>query len=126
MTSDELIQADSRTVLCPLDAIAPGSSRGFQVGNASCFAVRDQDGEIYVYRNSCPHLGVELEWVPDQFLDSEGVLIQCATHGALFLMDSGQCVSGPCLGDSLQTIPYILRDGMLEVDAVALSQGHSG
>ena len=97
------------TVLCAVDSIEYGSSRGFQLGDASCFVVKSHEGDIRVYANSCPHLGVELDWVADQFLDSEGRLIQCATHGALFLIDSGQCVAGPCLGQYLQAIPFTIE-----------------
>jgi nitrite reductase/ring-hydroxylating ferredoxin subunit len=31
-------------------------------------------------------------------------MIQCATHGALFLIESGECVAGPCAGQSLQAL----------------------
>ncbi|MEE8263379.1 MAG: Rieske (2Fe-2S) protein, partial [Gammaproteobacteria bacterium] len=40
-------------------------------------------------------------WVPDQFLDETGNLLQCATHGALFRIEDGFCVAGPCTGASL-------------------------
>lgn len=106
--------------LCPSDAIEAGSSRGFQVGEHSCFAVKNLDGDIFVYANRCPHLGVELEWVADQFLDSEGALIQCATHGALFVIETGHCVAGPCNGQYLKTIPSTVEQGMLQIDSNAL------
>lgn len=59
---------------------------------------------MYVYANRCPHRGVALEWQPDEFLDTSASLIQCATHGALFLIESGECVAGPCEGKSLRAI----------------------
>lgn len=104
------------TVLCTVDSIDYGTSRGFQIGESSCFVVKSHEGDIRVYANSCPHLGVELEWVADQFLDSEGMLIQCATHGALFLIDSGQCVAGPCLGQYLQAIPFTIEDNAVVIE----------
>ncbi len=104
------------TLLCSEKDIAPGTSRGFSLGESSCFVVKNHDDEIYVYVNSCPHLGVELEWVADQFLDGEGQLIQCSTHGALFLVDSGECVAGPCLGQSLKPIPFSLQDGNIIIE----------
>jgi nitrite reductase/ring-hydroxylating ferredoxin subunit len=106
------------SLLCAQDDIAPGTSRGFALGESSCFVVKNLDGEIYIYVNSCPHLGVELEWVADQFLDSEGQLIQCSTHGALFTIESGECVTGPCLGQSLRAIPFSIERGniMIEYD----------
>lgn len=44
------------------------------------------------------------EWRPDDFLDASGSMIQCAHHGALFLIENGECVTGPCAGRSLQTL----------------------
>ncbi len=102
--------------LCTEQEIPAGTSRGFSLGESSCFVVKNHDDEIFVYANSCPHLGVELEWVADQFLDSDGELIQCSTHGALFLIDSGRCVSGPCLGQYLEPIPFSIKNGAIVVD----------
>ena len=71
----------------------------------SIFAVC-RDATFFVYENKCPHLGIELDWLEHQFLDSEGSLIQCATHGALFVVESGVCVAGPCQGKTLNAIPH--------------------
>ncbi|WP_408005462.1 Rieske (2Fe-2S) protein [Pseudomonas huanghezhanensis] len=61
-------------------------------------------GQVYAYQNRCPHRGVPLEWLPDQFLDTSASLIRCATHGALFLIEDGQCIAGPCEGKSLTPV----------------------
>lgn len=104
-------------VLCQVNDIPEGGSKGFELDqDKSCFAVR-YNGEIYLYRNSCPHLGIELEWVPDQFLDADGALIQCSTHGALFLIENGNCVAGPCLGEQLEAIPFSLEEGEIRLIA---------
>lgn len=89
--------------LCAPDEVAEGQSRGFEIAEEKLFAVR-KDGQLYAYRNRCPHRGIPLEWLPDQFLDASASLIQCATHGALFLIESGECVAGPCAGQSLQEL----------------------
>ena len=89
--------------LCAPDELAAGQSRGFEIAGEKLFAVR-KDGQLYAYRNRCPHRGIPLEWLPDQFLDHSASLIQCATHGALFLIESGECVAGPCAGQSLQEL----------------------
>ncbi|WP_043089838.1 Rieske (2Fe-2S) protein, partial [Pseudomonas aeruginosa] len=68
------------------------------------FAVR-RDGRAYVYLNRCPHRGIPLEWQPDAFLDDSASLIRCASHGALFLIESGECVAGPCAGERLRALP---------------------
>lgn len=89
--------------LCASDELAEGCSRGFALPGRSLLAVR-RHGRAYVYLNRCPHRGIALEWQPDRFLDDSNSLIQCATHGALFLIESGECVSGPCPGTRLQAI----------------------
>ena len=95
--------------LCRLDDIADPGSKGFIVQERQLFAVR-QGQQVFVYANRCPHRGIPLEWVPDQFLDSSGRLIQCASHGALFLPESGECVAGPCSGASLTPIACRIAD----------------
>lgn len=85
-------------------------SRGFVIGHTGLLATR-QNGRIYLYRNRCPHRGIPLEWLEHQFLDPSGLLIQCATHGARFLPESGLCVSGPCQGQSLEPVPFRVLDG---------------
>ena len=94
----------TKHTLCQFDDIEEQNSKGFEVQGHKLFAVK-KDNLVYVYQNRCPHLGVELEWDEDVFLDQEGKLIQCSTHGALFLIEDGSCVSGPCAGDQLTAIP---------------------
>ncbi|WP_040265390.1 Rieske (2Fe-2S) protein [Pseudomonas rhodesiae] len=86
--------------LCSSVALAPNTSLGFDIDGCKLLAVR-RDGIAYFYINRCPHRGVALEWQPGQFLDDSASLIQCATHGALFLIETGECIAGPCAGKSL-------------------------
>jgi nitrite reductase/ring-hydroxylating ferredoxin subunit len=92
--------------LCATSELLEGQSRGFTVGELKVIAVR-RDGRTYLYENRCPHRGVPLEWRPDQFLDDSGSLLQCATHGALFLIESGECVAGPCAGQTLRQLDAV-------------------
>lgn len=106
-------QAEDR-FLCRLDELADPGSRGFRrregsVG-AELFLVRQGDA-VHAYRNRCPHTGAPLEWTPNQFLDAEGRLIQCALHGALFAPESGLCLQGPCAGRRLEPVPIQVADG---------------
>jgi len=100
--------------LCHIDEIEEGQSKGFERQSQSLFVVR-QGQQFHVYHNSCPHLGINLEWKDDQFLDADGNLIQCAMHGALFLMDTGLCIAGPCQGQRLKAIEHQLQDGQLMI-----------
>ncbi len=98
--------------LGPVAEIQDPGSKGYQVGEQQLFAVRSR-GAVFLYRNRCPHLGIELEWLPDRFLDHQNQFIQCSTHGALFLIESGECVSGPCSGQFLEAVTHEVRDGQL-------------
>lgn len=105
--------------LCRLDAIADGGSDGFVVerpagGRIAVLAVRLGDA-VFVYENSCPHIGSPLDFTPGQFLCPEGRHILCSTHGAKFRIDDGHCIEGPCAGDALDPIAAEVRDGMVWV-----------
>lgn len=102
--------------LCHLAALDDPGSKGFVVRGRQLFAVR-QGSQVFVYENRCPHRGIPLEWVADQFLDSSGKLIQCASHGALFLPESGECVAGPCSGASLTPVASHIEAGQLWLDS---------
>ena len=105
------------SLLCRADDIAEGEARGFDFGEHALVVVR-YDGALQVYVNWCPHLGIELNFQPDEFLDDEGRFLQCANHGALFEIDSGLCILGPCKGSSLKKVEFAVRDGELHVVSV--------
>jgi len=94
--------------------IAEGKSKGFQINETYLFAVK-KNGAIYVYQNACPHLGIQLEWQPDQFLDIDESMIQCSSHGALFRIEDGECLMGPCQGESLIALDFTINDGEIDV-----------
>lgn len=96
------------TVLCRLDQIADGDTRGFVLGDGDWplrgLLVRSGDG-VQGYLNQCPHAGHRLNFHPDRFLTPDGSLILCRSHGAVFDKRSGECVGGPCVGESLRRLP---------------------
>ncbi len=59
------------------------------------FAIRYQ-GQVHAYLNRCSHVAMEMDWQPDRFFDSTGRWLVCATHGALYEPDTGDCRGGPC------------------------------
>lgn len=59
------------------------------------------DGRPRAYLNRCAHVAMELDWLPGRFFDDAGLYLICATHGAMYEPDSGQCVAGPCRGAAL-------------------------
>ncbi len=58
-----------------------------------------------------------LDWAPGQGLSDHRKHILCATHGALFRIDDGHCLHGPCLGRGLSRVAIRLEgDSILLVD----------
>jgi len=105
--------------LCHVDDIPEGGARGFDLPGCKLFAVRKRQ-RIYVYLNRCPHLGLPLEWEPHAFMDSEGLYIKCANHGAFFAPETGECIQGPCLGDALWMLNYELEDDRVVIPRAEL------
>jgi naringenin degradation protein FdeD len=95
----------SRDLLCLVADIDDGEGRGFTLGDGRDIFVVREGGAVYGYLNSCPHQGTPLDWTPDRFISDDTGQILCATHGALFEIADGACVSGPCAGDSLTPVP---------------------
>ena len=101
-------------------------------GRVPCFVVA-YEGEVFAYRNHCPHRGTELDWQPGEVFDETGLYLLCATHGAVFDPASGACVGGPCHGASLSRIPIsvenhlvVLQTDFLAVVQPSASAGRSG
>lgn len=63
----------------------------------AAFAVR-YAGTVYAYLNRCTHVAIEMDFQPNQFFDLTGHWLICATHGALYAPETGQCRMGPCRG----------------------------
>lgn len=107
--------------LCHIDDIPEGDARGFTLSGTQVFGVRKK-GRVYLYLNRCPHLGINLDWEPHSFLDSEGLYIRCANHGAMFEIDTGNCIMGPCMGDTLWSLAFSLDDGTIMIDEAELPE----
>lgn len=89
--------------LCALSDIPEQEGIGIMTGDGELVLLQ-RDGRVYAYRNSCPHLGIDLNFQPDVFMDMDGRFIQCSNHGALFQVEDGLCIHGPCQGQSLQAV----------------------
>ena len=103
-------------LLCALDAIPDGASRGFDPGGTgrdTMFVVR-RGPRVFAYRNACPHYDrARMAWKKDEFLSGDRQHIMCAGHAALFDIETGACVICPCMGQSLFPVALIQRDGMI-------------
>ncbi len=62
-------------------------------------------GGHHAYVNRCRHVPMNLDWVENQFFTDDGRFVQCATHGAYYVPETGECIAGPPCGRSLVRIP---------------------
>ncbi len=110
--------AEREVDLGPLDAIDDPGCREFRIGEGDWpfkgFVVR-QGNAVLAYQNRCPHAGHPLNWKPDSFLTPDGTAIICSSHGAMFRLEDGECVAGPCPGQHLQKVSVAVRDGRVVV-----------
>jgi nitrite reductase/ring-hydroxylating ferredoxin subunit len=105
MAARRLPQAAERTAvsLCHFDDLPDAGSRGFdplRTGQDTLLVVR-QGQRLFAYADACPHHGTPMAWRKDAYLNAAHDRIVCAAHGAQFEIDTGLCVLGPCLGQSL-------------------------
>jgi nitrite reductase/ring-hydroxylating ferredoxin subunit len=110
---------DVERVICPLHELADPGARGFTMGGGDWplrgFVVRRGDA-VRAYANHCPHAGYPLNVRPDGFLAPQAPLILCAMHGALFEIETGTCVSGPCAGLGLRALPVRVEHGYVMLE----------
>lgn len=101
-----------------LDEIDDPGCREFTIGDGDWpfrgFVVRQGD-RVHAYQNYCMHVGHPLNWKPDSFLTKDGQQIICASHGAVYEIETGMCVGGPCRGKALRRVPCEVRDGVIVV-----------
>lgn len=112
-----MADADS-LVISRLEELPDGDSRGFSLRPGGdlhdIFLVRQAD-RVYGYVNRCPHTGAPLDWVPHRFLSLDGQYIQCAMHAALFRIEDGACLGGPCNGTGLTSLPLVVENGLVRL-----------
>ena len=74
----------------PFDVVHAGQT-------CRAFAIRFE-GQVHAFLNRCTHVAMEMDYQPDRFFDDSGQWLLCATHGATYRPDTGECVGGPCRG----------------------------
>jgi nitrite reductase/ring-hydroxylating ferredoxin subunit len=99
-------------LICESDAVSDGGKgMRFPVhafgGPGTGFVVR-HCGTPYAYLNRCAHVPIELDWAEGEFFESSGLYLMCATHGAIYVPETGYCAGGPCKGGRLR--PISLRE----------------
>ena len=72
-------------------------------GETQSLIVLRRGDRVQAWLNICPHAGRRLDWAPGRFLVDKGNLV-CAAHGATFELEHGECIAGPCRGQSLVAV----------------------
>jgi len=104
------------TKLCELNQIDNNGSAAFVAkrnGKKESFIVIRKEHNVFVYLNSCPHIGTPLDFSPGRFLSKDKNFIICSTHGALFRINDGFCISGPCVEQALAKVPIKIIKGTI-------------
>lgn len=114
MTSAKRGGDKTRIEVMRSDELAPGRTKKFVFTIDGCDIeafVLNHRGRLHAYINRCRHVPMGLDWVENQFFTEDAQYVLCATHGACYLPDTGECVDGPPLGQSLVRVPLEIRDG---------------
>ena len=110
---------DCGSLLCCITDIEDGKARQFEFRSGpEIFPIflQRRGNDVFAYYNSCPHAGSPLNMKENVFMERSGTYLMCHTHGALFTLEEGLCVGGPCVGQSLQKIAISLKDGMIYLE----------
>ncbi|HEX8553983.1 MAG TPA: Rieske (2Fe-2S) protein [Sphingomonas sp.] len=116
MTDPRAYATPAGVTLGLLDQIADGGARNYvlqlRAGRFHGFIVR-RGNNIFGHVDRCPHLRVPLAQRLDEYLTPDATLIMCSWHGALFEIDTGLCVGGPCVGQRLTPWPVVVVGGRI-------------
>lgn len=96
--------------VCPAGDLEPGMAVRVVVEGAPV-AVFNVDGEFYAISDTCSH---EESSLSEGFID--GDIVECAKHGAIFHIPTGEVRSLPATR-SVQTFATSVEDGALFVEA---------
>ncbi|MGN7999914.1 Rieske (2Fe-2S) protein [Sphingomonas sp. 22176] len=114
--TERLTKTPAGVKLGPLDLIPDGTARNFvlemRAGRFHGFVVR-RGAQVFGYVDRCAHMPVPLTQKLDAYLTPDASHIQCSWHGALYTVEEGRCVGGPCVGARLLPWPVTTIDGMI-------------
>ena len=99
--SDNLLDGDAKGLVTTVEGM-----------QRNIFLVR-KGGKIFAFLNWCPHNQVLIDQIPNKFFNAEKTYIQCSKHGALFQIEDGLCVEGPCEGEYLKSLNIEVENGII-------------
>jgi nitrite reductase/ring-hydroxylating ferredoxin subunit len=73
-------------------------------------------GAWRAYRNECRHRALPLDLGARSPTSDDGRHLLCNQHGALYRLDDGWCVSGPCAGERLAALAVREDGDALEIE----------
>ena len=118
MSLNRAKRATKRKLVGKVGELAPGMTKKFALSNGK-YSVEgmllNYQGTLHAYVNRCPHIGISLDWVDNQFFTIDGRYLMCANHGAVFEPATGECIWGPCVVAALQSVPLEIEDGKIFV-----------
>ena len=106
----------SNSEICKLEEVPDKDAKGMVAvvaGKQRNIFVARKGEAAYAYLNWCPHNQVLIDQIPDKFFNADKSFIQCSKHGALFQVEDGLCIEGPCEGESLQPLTTTVKDGIV-------------
>ena len=119
---------DTSVIVARVGEIQPGHTKKFFLHidgqEEECFAV-NHGGRLYAYVNRCCHVPMTMDWIDNQFMTEDQQFILCATHGACYVPDTGECVSGPPFGKFLTRVALTIR-GDEVIASLAAAAGTAG
>ncbi len=107
MKAKKALRKPRRTLIADVGDLAHGASKKFMFRrgdfDTEALLVNFQ-GNLFAYVNRCPHVGISLDWVDNQFFTVDRRYLMCANHGAVFEPPTGECIWGPCVGAALEKL----------------------
>jgi nitrite reductase/ring-hydroxylating ferredoxin subunit len=111
---ERLAATPAGVALGPLEIVPDGGARSFvlemRAGRFHGFVVRAGNA-VHGYVDRCPHMGLPLAQTLDDYVHEGRIL--CSWHGAVFAIEDGACVGGPCMGGRLTPWPVAVRKGTI-------------
>jgi len=94
------------------------STRSFQVvvkGKLFQGFVVKKGGRYFAYQNLCQHLPITLDLRDSDFFTHDKQFLQCHMHGAMYEVETGFCIAGPCQGARLVALELQEEEGRVVI-----------
>lgn len=100
-------------MICNIDDIKDNGASVYKLNNSNIdyeIIIVRKNFKIHGFKNLCPHANLPLNLNSLEVLSRDKKHLICKNHAALFDIDSGVCVSGPCIGKGLELVNLKIKD----------------